>query len=317
MLVAGCITATIVLAADAALCLDRGRPWRSALAGAWVMAALGVLAKGLIGIVIPGGVLLIWLLLLRRWRLIGRLLWWPGLLLFALVAVPWFWAMQQRFPDFLHYFFVVQHFQRFRRWRLQQRLAVLVLSGRAAVGQPAVAAVVAGQPQSAVVDGGYRRCRRPVGSPVDELLVAARATVFLDPASKLLGYILPAVPPLAALMARGYALWRAADSRKRSGWRMSLAAAVIVNLGVVIGVAIRQPNTLRDLSGALASRHLPGEPVLMLGKYYYDLPSMRGCKRRWRWSTIGSGPPPTRVTTGTRNSATPVASRWADRKQRC
>ena len=37
----------------------------------------------------------------------------PGLALFLAVAGPWFWAMQQRFDGFLHYFFVVQHFQRF------------------------------------------------------------------------------------------------------------------------------------------------------------------------------------------------------------
>jgi len=29
------------------------------------------------------------------------------------VAAPWFMAVQERFPDFEHYFFVVQHFQRF------------------------------------------------------------------------------------------------------------------------------------------------------------------------------------------------------------
>ncbi|HJV60627.1 MAG TPA: glycosyltransferase family 39 protein, partial [Albitalea sp.] len=53
MLVAGCISAAIVLAAHALLCLERGRPGRGALAGAFVFAALGMLAKGLIGGVLP------------------------------------------------------------------------------------------------------------------------------------------------------------------------------------------------------------------------------------------------------------------------
>ncbi|MEI4908113.1 4-amino-4-deoxy-L-arabinose lipid A transferase, partial [Klebsiella pneumoniae] len=30
-----------------------------------------------------------------------------------LVAAPWFIAMQARFPGFLHYFFIYNHFQRF------------------------------------------------------------------------------------------------------------------------------------------------------------------------------------------------------------
>ncbi|MDQ2778626.1 MAG: glycosyltransferase family 39 protein [Pseudomonadota bacterium] len=272
MLVAGCISATIVLGADAALSIDAGKPWRAALAGAWGMAALGVLAKGLIGIVIPGGVLLLWLLLLRRWRLIGRLLWWPGLLLFAVIGVPWFWAMQQRFPDFLHYFFVVQHFQRFAGggfnnvWPFWFYPGVLVLASL-----PWLPWLLGNRKQSS-------EAATPAdldGRAVSVLMVVWFALVLLFfsiPASKLLGYILPAVPPLAALMARGYARWRAAAARKRKGWLLSLAATVVLNLGVVIGVAIKQPNTLHNLGSTLAGRHLPGEPVVMLGKYYYDLP---------------------------------------------
>lgn len=272
MLVAGCITATIVLGADAALSLDASRPWRGALLGAWGTAALGVLAKGLIGIVIPGGVLLIWLLLLRRWRLIGKLLWWPGLLLFAVVAVPWLWAMQQRFPDFLHYFIVVQHFQRFAAggfnnvWPFWFYPAVLFLASL-----PWLPWLLGNrnQPLSTAAAADVE------GRAVALLMLCwllLTLLFFSIPASKLLGYILPAVPPLAALMARGFVLWRAADSRKRKGWFLSLAATVVLNLGVVIGVAIKQPKTLRNLGGALAARHLPGEPVFMLGKYYFDLP---------------------------------------------
>ena len=54
MLVAAFIALTIVFAADAALALRDGAPHRRALVLAWACAALGVLAKGLIGIVLPG-----------------------------------------------------------------------------------------------------------------------------------------------------------------------------------------------------------------------------------------------------------------------
>ena len=77
------------------------------------MAALGVLAKGLIGVVLPLGIVVVWLVLARRRRHIRRLISWPGALVFIAIATPWFIAMQQRFDGFAHYFFVYQHFQRY------------------------------------------------------------------------------------------------------------------------------------------------------------------------------------------------------------
>ena len=113
MLVAGCITATVAAGADAICAMQNREPHRRSLLLCWAFAGLGVLAKGLIGIVLPVAVLGLWLLLSWRPSFILRMLWWPGPLLMLAVAAPWFLAMQQRFPDFLHYFFVYQHFQRF------------------------------------------------------------------------------------------------------------------------------------------------------------------------------------------------------------
>lgn len=48
--------------------------------------------------------------------------------------------------------------------------------------------------------------------------------------------------------------------------------SVVLNLGVVIGVAIKQPNSVRKLGLELAALHHAGEPVLMLGEFHYDLP---------------------------------------------
>ena len=88
MLVAGCITATIVLLAHSVLLADQGKPWRAVLTGAWAMAALGVLAKGLIGFVLPAMVILVWLVLRRRWRSLVSLLWWPGPVVFVALTAP-------------------------------------------------------------------------------------------------------------------------------------------------------------------------------------------------------------------------------------
>ncbi|MEO8656666.1 MAG: glycosyltransferase family 39 protein, partial [Ramlibacter sp.] len=272
MLVAGCITVTIVLAADAALCITGDRPYRGALAGAWAMAALGVLAKGLIGVVIPGGVIVVWLLALRRWRVIGRLLWWPGCLLFMVIAVPWFWAMQVRFPEFFHYFIVVQHFQRFAAGGFNNVQPFWFY--------PAVLLLASLPWLPWLVGNRLAMSPPPALSSAQERAVALLMVCWLlvvvlffsIPASKLLGYILPAVPPLAALMARGFVRWKFDLKRKNAGWWFSIGATAVLNLCVVVLVAIKQPDSLLGLGRILATRHVPGEPVIMLGKFYYDLP---------------------------------------------
>jgi len=270
MLVAGCITATIVLAAQAALSVERGLPYRSALAGAYAMAAVGVLAKGLIGIVIPALVLLAWLVLQRHWRVLRTLVWWPGLLLFVLVAAPWFVAMQARFPGFLDYFFVVQHFKRFAAagfnnvqpvWFYPAVLLLLSLPWlpwlyRLRPGTVTVA-----------VDAQARQVRLLM-----VLWVLLVLLFFSIPKSKLLGYVLPAVPPLAALMAEGYALSVWPSRRARRWWLATAGATSALSLAVVVGLAIRPPNSLRDLAATLAAQRGPNDAVFMLGKYYYDVP---------------------------------------------
>ena len=265
MLVAGCITATVLCGAHAALNIEQGLPYRHALALGYVGAALGVLAKGLIGVVLPAAVLLVWLVLLRRWRVLARLLWWPGLGLFALLASPWFVAMQMRYPGFLDYFFVVQHFKRFAAggfnnaepfWFYPAALALLSLPWL-----PWLVRVV-------------RHGDSP--SPLRWLMGVWAVVVvafFSLPASKLIGYVLPAVPPLAFLMTDGLATAWATSSRVRN-WAWAGAAVSALTGWVAVGVlAVHTPHSSRELAAALAARLGPGprEPVFALDHYPFDL----------------------------------------------
>src|SRR5205814_5571275 len=79
----------------------------------WVACALAVLSKGLIGIVLPLGALVLYMLLRRDWSLVRRLRIVPGTLLFLAIAAPWFVAVSARNAEFAHFFFVQEHFQRF------------------------------------------------------------------------------------------------------------------------------------------------------------------------------------------------------------
>ncbi len=81
--------------------------------GFWVACALAMLSKGLIGIVLPGAAIFFFMVLKRDWALIRRIRPVAGPLLFLAIAAPWFIAVSAANPEFLRFFFIQEHFQRF------------------------------------------------------------------------------------------------------------------------------------------------------------------------------------------------------------
>jgi 4-amino-4-deoxy-L-arabinose transferase-like glycosyltransferase len=79
----------------------------------YFFSALAFLAKGLIGIVFPFGIIVIWLILSRRWREAFALFSPVGFLLFAVVTMPWLILVQQANPDFFRFFFIQEHLLRY------------------------------------------------------------------------------------------------------------------------------------------------------------------------------------------------------------
>jgi len=80
---------------------------------AWIAMALAVLSKGLMGLVLPGAALFIYAVLQRDWTLWKRMHWGMGLLLFLLVAAPWFYLVMKANPEFFQKFFIYEHYTRF------------------------------------------------------------------------------------------------------------------------------------------------------------------------------------------------------------
>ncbi len=80
---------------------------------AWAAAALAVLSKGLIGIVLPAAAVAAYLLVQRDWARLKRLHWLAGGALFVAITAPWFIAVSAANPEFLHFFFVQEHLERF------------------------------------------------------------------------------------------------------------------------------------------------------------------------------------------------------------
>ncbi|MDY0743956.1 glycosyltransferase family 39 protein [Paucibacter sp. R3-3] len=277
MLVAGAITVTVLALAHAQLCREQGLPYRAALLAAYLLAALGVLAKGLIGLALPGLVVIAWLLARGRWRQIVGLLWLPGWLAFLLVAAPWFVLEQQRYPGFLHYVFVEQQFQRFAGTGFNNVQPLWFY--------PAVLAAFS-LPWLYWMLRHLRDAARDLGSPppvpqhpVNVLMWAWPAVVLLFfslPQSKLIGYILPAVPPLAYWAAAALHVSDEPTRAQRTGWRWSQGLALACCLAIVATLAIRHTHSARAIGRALAASRQPGEPVLMVGAFAYDVPQYAG-----------------------------------------
>lgn len=269
MLVAGCITATIVLLAHAALSFESGIEHRPALIAGYAAAALGLLAKGLIGVLFPVLVVGGWLVLEKRWRTLWALLSLPGALVCAGIAAPWFIVMQARFPGFLDYFFIVQHFKRFATggfnnvqpwWFFVAVLALLSLPWLAWLRPHVV--------RDGLSDPTRRSLRRLMW------LWAGTVVVFFSlPQSKLIGYILPALPPLAVLLADGFEQLDA-KRRKRSmsHWYGAAAIGAAVSFAAVAVMSLHPTKSTRELAATLRAEHAPGEPVVMIREYRFDMP---------------------------------------------
>ena len=65
----------------------------------------GTLIKGLIGLVIPGTVFFVYLLVTNKWSILRRLHLLPGALLFLVIVTPWYLWVDARNPGYLRYFF--------------------------------------------------------------------------------------------------------------------------------------------------------------------------------------------------------------------
>jgi 4-amino-4-deoxy-L-arabinose transferase-like glycosyltransferase len=269
MLVSACMALTILSAADAVLAGRDGQPRRLTLAAAYLFAALGLLAKGLIGIVLPGIVIAIWLVVSAQAAMLLRLVWLPGLALFALLAVPWFALMQARYPDFFHYFFIHHHFERYTGKDFNSRLP-LWFYGPVFLGVTLPWSVfLAAAVRSSDTNLPPHRAVRSLMA----IWLLATLLFFSIPSSKLIGYVLVAVLPFAYLAAYGL-LARAGDAgRARTLMLRTAAVAVGLCAAVMAGALIHERQNIAGLAGKMHALRggVDGDRFLALNSYPFSL----------------------------------------------
>lgn len=80
---------------------------------AWALCALAVLTKGLIGLVLPMLAVGVYVVVARDVALLRRLHIVQGIVIVAVITLPWFALVEARNPGFAEFFFVREHWQRF------------------------------------------------------------------------------------------------------------------------------------------------------------------------------------------------------------
>ncbi len=106
----GLAMAGMLLALDPRADARTNRVWMHVAAAG---CALAVLSKGLIGIVLPGAVIVIYMLVKRDLALVRRLHLVTGGLLFLAISAPWFVAVSLANPEFPQFFFIHEHLARY------------------------------------------------------------------------------------------------------------------------------------------------------------------------------------------------------------
>ena len=79
----------------------------------WIFMALATLSKGVIGAAIPAIVFIAYSISTWDWKIWTRLRLFSGTILFLAITAPWFALVAQRNPEFLEFFFIHEHLQRF------------------------------------------------------------------------------------------------------------------------------------------------------------------------------------------------------------
>lgn len=272
MLVATWIGIAIWCFAFAFMAGDKPEPWLARLG--FLACALGMLSKGLIGIALPGLVLLIWLVWTRQFKKILYLPWFSGLALFAVVALPWFVLAQQKYPDFFNYMFIGQQFNRYtaasynnpQAWWFYLVVLALLLFPWAFFALGQVRRVTTMTLTSAM--GMDKAWWQLAWAWVLGILV-----FFSIPNSKLVGYILPVVPPLALLAALG---WQRSMAHRALAGKV-LASICVVNVGIALVLVLSVGDVTRtsrtqDVAAVLACAASPSDTVYASDAFPYDLP---------------------------------------------
>ena len=219
----------------------------------YVSSALATLAKGLIGFLLPGAVIFCWLLFFQQWNRLRPFYLPSGLGLFFAIAAPWHYMAAERNPDWAQFYFIREHWERFTTSTHSRAEPFWYFVPVIAAGLFPWVGFLGGAIRVAA-SGGWTRRKENADA---WFLITWAAFVFLffsKSASKLIPYILPLFPPLAALIGAWIAnCWsERTPQRLRVGFRVFAFACGV--LAVAFFAVVLKPGAIRNPEQAHALR---------------------------------------------------------------
>ncbi len=206
----------------------------------YFFTGLATLAKGPVAPFLALLIIAAFAALRKEWSLLRRSFWWPGVLLYFAIVLPWFIAVQHKNPTFFYEFFMQHNLERFATNRYQHQqpfwyYLVVVLMALMPWTVLAVRALANGIRVSVREwklrhTKGCPACAPRPGDAFPEFLVlwAVIPILFFSfSQSKLPGYILPALPPITILTG-DYLFRRRANGLPR--WMLLMHAALVAIL---------------------------------------------------------------------------------------
>lgn len=228
------MTVTLALACFFAAEVARSETKRRwLLAGFYSGVGLSLLAKGLVGVVVPCGVVLLYLILRRQLPRPGRLGVWWGVPLALLVAATWYApVIAAHGQSFISEFFIEHHFSRYvsNKYNHPQPF-YFYIPITALLALPWTAFVVAGAGGAALLSGRGEEVASKLRLFALAWLVVP-VVFFSLSGSKLPGYVLPALPGAALLAGEALARYT-----RREGGTLAMRGTGIITLLAAGGVA--------------------------------------------------------------------------------
>jgi 4-amino-4-deoxy-L-arabinose transferase-like glycosyltransferase len=216
----------------------------------YICMALGMLAKGPVAPFLAAAVIILFTLATREFRIAIRTGWLPGIFLFCAIALPWYFLVQMRNPQFFREFFLEHNLARFSSNLYHHRqpfwyyLPVTLLAL-----MPWTVYVITAFVESLRLWWTQRRDVLPEPDLEWQFSVFASCWLILpvlffsSSQSKLPGYILPAIPAGAVLLAvylRGHLINQDESSSKVLVVLHALVAAAPIIPSVLIAYVITE-----------------------------------------------------------------------------
>lgn len=252
------------------------RWWWFALLG--VASGLAVLAKGPVGLLLPGAVVTLWLIWERQWALAWDLRWSIAFWCFFFTALPWYvWVGMETKGEFLRGFLLKHNLERGTSAMENHHgfpgyYLVVLLVGTAPWSIVAAAACWFGfwsairQPWSRfqawwtvaaeTPEAQVELTDRPAAYRFLACWIVAYVLFFSIAATKLPNYVLPALVPCALLLGRFLQRWRT-EAIHVPGWLMQMSVASLLLTGMLFVVGLSIAGGVGELA-VLRGRFYPG-----------------------------------------------------------